>query len=347
MEVYTSDGQRSLIEKVINKGICVQCGACVGLCPYFSYLDGRVAVMDRCNADVWRCLQVCPKADYEGTRPDGEVGGAYNTKEIGSFKKVVIARAVDEDIRKQAQYGGVVSCLLIYSLNKGYIKSAVLTDKGGQSAPGGMIAMIRSDILDCAQSRYSASGSLSALNKAINDGQDKIGVVGLPCQMDALARMRLAKPDGKERSGRITLKIGLFCTWAIDHRRLEAFLEHECVNSSIKKFDIPPPPSENFRVQTETGWVDFPLDSVRPFIQKGCTICKDMTAEMADISIGTVEGREGWNTVIARTKVGEELINAAEAEGWLEIDDLPDENFIHLKEAALNKQKRALSNYDD
>ncbi|HOP48283.1 MAG TPA: Coenzyme F420 hydrogenase/dehydrogenase, beta subunit C-terminal domain [Desulfobacteraceae bacterium] len=344
MEAFKSEGQRSLIEKVINKGICVQCGACVGLCPYFNYFDGKVVVMDQCYADVWRCLQICPKADYEGIHLERKAEGVFNSEEVGPFIRVVIARAVDKDIRNKAQYGGTVSSLIIFSLEKGIIKSAVLTDKGGQSSPGGRISQNRTSILDCAQSIYSASGSLSALNRAISDGQDKIGVVGLPCQMDALARIKLAKPDGEERSKRIAIKIGLFCTWALEYRGLEAFLNHEYPDRKIKKFDISPPPSEKFCVQTETGWIDIPLDSVKPFIQKGCTICRDMTAEKADLSVGTVEGREGWNTVIVRTNAGDELINAAEAEGWLELDELPEENFIHLKEAALNKQKRALSN---
>ncbi|MBN1277138.1 MAG: Coenzyme F420 hydrogenase/dehydrogenase, beta subunit C-terminal domain [Deltaproteobacteria bacterium] len=345
MEAHKYEGQHTLIEKVINKGLCVRCGACVGLCPYFDYFDGTVIVMDKCSADTWRCLQVCPVADFEGTRPDRGTTGIENSGGIGRFKKVIIARAADEDMRRQSQYGGVASCLLIYSLNKGFIKSAVLTDKGGKFSPGGMIAKGPSDIFDCGQSRYSASGTLSALNRAIKEGQDRIGVVGLPCQMDALERMRLSEPDGKERSRRIAFKIGLFCTWAIDYRALHAFLIEKSINTPAKKFDIPPPPSEKFCVQTEKGWVDFPLDSVRPFIQKGCTICRDMTAENADISIGTLEGREGWNTVIIRTSVGEDIINSAESEGWLDVDSLADENFSHLMEASLNKRKRALNNY--
>ena len=73
-----------------------------------------------------------------------------------------------------------------------------------------------------------------------------------------------------------------------------------------------------------------------------CTYCLDMTSEFADISVGSVEGIEGWNTVIIRTDAGAELMETAKAKGKLEIDNLPGENLAHLKEAALLKKKRAL-----
>lgn len=67
-----------------------------------------------------------------------------------------------------------------------------------------------------------------------------------------------------------------------------------------------------------------------------------MTSEFADISVGSVEGIEGWNTVIVRTDTGAELMEMARTKGKLESDKLPGENLAHLKEAALLKKKRAL-----
>jgi coenzyme F420 hydrogenase subunit beta len=339
MEDLISKGQALLIEKVINQGICVGCGACVGLCPYFHYFDGKVVVTDRCSADTWRCLQLCPRANYEETSPQPEriTGG---NEEIGPHRDVIMARAKDKGIRKVAQYGGVVSSILIYALEKGYIKSAVLTDSGNNLSPAGTLAANRSDVLECAGSRYSASGGLSAMNNAINAGQDRLGIVGLPCQMEALARMRLMKPDGEEMDSRIALRIGLFCTWAIDYRGLEAFLKTKDVKGDVKKFDIPPPPAEIFQVVTENGQKDFALSDIRHLIQKGCTLCQDMTAEMADISVGTVEGQNEWNTVIIRTDRGAELFNSAVKNGRFETNNLPEENLEHLREASRNKRQR-------
>ena len=69
-----------------------------------------------------------------------------------------------------------------------------------------------------------------------------------------------------------------------------------------------------------------------------------MTAELADFSVGSAEGVDGWNTLIIRSQAGEELVNAAVSSGALETAALPEENLEHLKQAALTKKKRALAN---
>jgi coenzyme F420 hydrogenase subunit beta len=65
-----------------------------------------------------------------------------------------------------------------------------------------------------------------------------------------------------------------------------------------------------------------------------------MTAEWADISVGTVEGIEGWNTVVVRSERGSQLLSGFIKAGHLEIRELPEENLAHLREASMNKRKR-------
>jgi coenzyme F420 hydrogenase subunit beta len=67
-----------------------------------------------------------------------------------------------------------------------------------------------------------------------------------------------------------------------------------------------------------------------------------MTAELSDLSVGTVEGKEGWNTVIVRTAVGENLLRRARKAGIIETKSLPKDNLKHLIEASLLKKRRAL-----
>jgi coenzyme F420 hydrogenase subunit beta len=333
-------GQARLMEEVIEKGHCVRCGACVGLCPYFEFFDGEVVVMDRCGAETSKCLQVCPRISHPDTSSQ-EVPRSREAKGIGIWRRALAARSRKEDIRERAQYGGVVSTLLIYAQEKGVIRSVILADKGGTRCPSGTAVQTRGGILDCAASRYSGSASLSALNLALGRGEKDVGVVGLPCQQEAIERMGEMEPNGKALMDRIGLRIGLFCTWALDPRGLRGFLTQYGLKGTIRKFDIPPPPAEIFEVTTSEGSHRFPLHEIRPLIQKGCTLCGDLTAEFADISVGAVEGREGWNTVLVRTEKGERLWEEVVGEGWLEIEDIPQENFRHLKEASLHKKQRA------
>ena len=61
MKLLQQEGQGTVIADVIHAGICVRCGACVGICPYFEFFNGKVVVMDRCYAEPSRCFQVCPR----------------------------------------------------------------------------------------------------------------------------------------------------------------------------------------------------------------------------------------------------------------------------------------------
>ncbi len=335
-------GQSRLISEVLDKGLCVRCGACVGLCPYFNYFDGQVIVMDRCQAETWRCLQLCPRIDYDKASLKKIVGMGEEDSPIGKTVDIFAARSTNQEVLQKAQYGGVVTSLMIYLLKKGRINAAVMTDRGNEFSPKGFICVKEEEILACSGSRYSASGTLSVLNQAINENREKLGVVGLPCQMEALARMEEMEPDGKERANKISLKIGLFCTWALDFRALKQYLAQKGISEKPKKFDIPPPPSEIFIVETDSGNMEFPLSDIRPLVQKGCSLCDDMTAEFCDISVGTLEGKDGWNTVIVRTEAGSRVIESALEQGIIEKADIPLQNLEHLKEAASNKKQRAM-----
>ncbi len=337
------EGQQALIEKVLDRGICVKCGACVGLCPHFSYWDGQVVVLDRCSAGTWRCLQYCPRAEYPETSLERH--DAQDKEALGPFREIWAARSTDHHVCDQGQYGGVASALLISAMKKNIIASAVVTDSGSDGlSPAGRLVRTPSEIIACSGSRYASAGTLAALNRAVNEGEEGIGIVGLPCQMEALARMERSEPDGREKMERVKVKIGLFCTWALDYRMLRAFLAERQIKGPVKKYDIPPPPAETFMLLTESGWTQIPLGEVRGLVQKGCGLCSDMTGEWADISVGTVEGRTDWDTVIIRTETGAGLFKQAVDEGTIEIEELPGENLDHLREAAANKRKRAKQN---
>lgn len=337
MVVEMEQFQDELIDRVFDRGICVRCGACVGLCPYFRYFDGIVAVMDRCVAGTGRCVQVCPRAGYKATAPqENDPDG----RGIGIYRSVFKARALVDALHEGVQYGGVVTALLAYGMESGLFGGAVVTDRGGEFAPSGRLAESVSDVMGCAGSRYSAAGSLAVLNKAIKDGKGNLAVVGLPCQMEALERMKHSIPDGAQRESAVSLRIGIFCTWALDYRMLRDFLHANGVTGAVRKYDIPPPPSEKFVLFTEEGRREFPLREIRGLVQKGCSLCRDMTAENADISIGTVEGDERWNTVVLRSEKGEAFFEEAANKKIIEKAQLPDENLNHLSTASRNKRER-------
>ncbi|TET15441.1 MAG: hypothetical protein E3J81_04875, partial [Dehalococcoidia bacterium] len=183
--------------------------------------------------------------------------------------------------------------------------------------------------------------TLAGLNKATKQPGDAIGVVGLPCQILALRKMQASKHETGAKG--VKLVIGLFCTWALSYKGFHEFLRGKVDSSLIKRLDIPPPPANILVVDTEAGTIEFPLDEIRGFVKPTCGICFDMTSEFADISVGMVEGMEDWNTVVVRTAEAERLIEKAKADGIIETRPLEEARLGHLREAALQKKKRAIS----
>jgi len=117
----------------------------------------------------------------------------------------------------------------------------------------------------------------------------------------------------------------------------------ECIGDAcIQGMDMPPPPSEIMLIDTDAGKVEIPLERIRELVPKGCHVCPDMTSEWADVSVGVIEGKPDWNTLIIRTQTGDQLVKDACNEGYLKTKPMPAENFKDLCIAAANKKKRAL-----
>lgn len=58
-------------------------------------------------------------------------------------------------------------------------------------------------------------------------------------------------------------------------------------------------------------------------------MCMDYTAELADISVGSVGSEEGWSTVFVRTEKGEEVVESAVEKGYVEVKEIEDKQILN------------------
>lgn len=338
-------GQQELCAAVIHEDLCTGCGACIDLCPYFRSYRGKTAALFPCDIEEGRCFAYCPKVDADLDELSVRFFGVpYGSAAMGAVQSVWAVHAGPRMKLSNAQAGGAVSSLMYYALEKGAIEGAVLTDRQGL-LPLPRYVKGPADVVACASSKYTAAPTVSAVNRAVAEGAKNIGFVGTPCQVLATALMRskgLHEEHGFDDPFGIV--VGLFCTWAIDYRRFEPFIEGRTNITGIKKIDIPPPPAEVLEVFGEDGAkTSIPLEDIRPLVPHGCSYCIDMTSEFADISVGVMEGRPDMNTLIIRTDRGKNLVDRAVNDGYLEISEMPEEPLAHLQWAAANKKRRALS----
>ena len=78
------------------------------------------------------------------------------------------------------------------------------------------------------RSNYAAAPTLAAFNReARREDVRSVGVVATPCQALALAKMRASPLENRNNVDKLSLVIGLFCTWALDYSELRPLPRRE------------------------------------------------------------------------------------------------------------------------
>lgn len=339
MQIY---GSKELVANVHQGDLCIGCGGCVNLCPYLRAHRGRVRMLFPCTLEQGRCFAHCPKAEVDLEALSRKWWGTpYTGSPMGNYRTIHASRAGKKALKGLFQGGGTTSALMHFALSSGNISGAVLTRQAGLN-PDSCIATSPEEIVGCAGSKYGAAPTLATLNLAHQKGMNHLGIVGTPCQMTAVAQMRANPLERDDFLDPVALTVGLFCNWSLDSRLLSAFLSERMDIASIRSMDIPPPPADTLIVETDNGKTDIPLSEIKPLIPPTCFICMDMTAEWSDVSVGMLEGRSGWNTLIIRTEKGDDMVERAVEGGFIEMEAYPKENRAALTRAAAGKKARAL-----
>lgn len=335
-------GSSELLEDVHNRDLCIGCGACVELCPYFKNFRGKTAQLFPCSLPQGRCFAYCPKAEVDLEELYQQIRQQpYEGTPLGPYRQIVAARAGSRMVPGRFQGGGTVSALAALALKKGMLDAVILTQRN-DLIPAPAIVTDWRRVVDFSGSKFMAAPTLAGLNSAVQQGYGKIGLVGTPCQMTAAAQMRVNPLEKEAHKVPIALTIGLFCNWSLDTRQLNDLLEQRVDPAAICAMDIPPPPANMMVLETASEKIEISLSEIKPLIPHTCFTCLDMTSELADLSVGMYEGRQKWNTLIVRSETGDRLLQEAVREDFLQIEPLSDGIVDHLSRAAAAKKERSM-----
>jgi coenzyme F420 hydrogenase subunit beta len=298
--------------EVWDTGKCSGCGACVAVCPAdaISFREGEMVTSPvstgYCkhatdSVECGACYAVCPRTEPQ---PPGT---------LGNYLEIACAKAAFDIPHKQS--GGAVTAILKSALDEGLIDAIVTVTEDRFTLKPSSVIITKSDVLiQQAGSRYSWwVPLLAALKTAVVERKfRRIAVVGVPCAVQALARMRSSNNDLLKPYGRaIRLVIGLFCTETFDytslvHGKLRTHYKLEA--HEIRKLDV----KGKLEILKNDGTVtNVPLAELETCIRKGCHLCTDLTAMEADISAGSVGSPSGTTTLIIRTKTGKAFVDTA------------------------------------
>ncbi len=239
---------------------------------------------------------------------------------LGNYRKIVSARSTIPEVLKKSQDGGIVSTIFIYGLENRLLDGVIVSDNGGNFYTIPKVATTPEEVLEAAGTKYSISPNISVLKKAAREyGCEKIGVVGTPCQIRATRKLIKYPVGFRHIADKIALLIGIFCMENFPYEGLKIIVEELCgvKMDDVVKLDIG---KGKFWVYTRWGETKaIKLKETHAFESSACHICTDYTAELADISTGSVGSPDGWSTVIIRTEKGEEIFNKMVEEGYFKI----------------------------
>ena len=332
------------IQSVTDSYLCSNCGACSAICGKdaisFKYSNiGRMyaEVNSAKCVDCGLCMKVCPSLDHYNLRDK------YEDRFIGEAKSVYVGKSLNSEYFKNGQSGGLAATILSYLFEIGVIDAAIVCRMEYGSIPEVKAVVITSknEILSCQKSCYTPVALLSALKLAKN--REALAIVGLPCHIQGVEALKLTS----KKINNIKYTIGLIC-------------ERTLCNSFIDVIKSYTPFKDKFKIDWKRK--DFSYDGVsysyefapvavyqedgntvvfpnyyrhqlkELFTPPRCRVCYDKINIHADIVLGDpwrmkdIDKQHGNSLIIARTDIGNELIN-----------DLIKENKISCIESTLQE----------
>lgn len=331
-------GGMELKNDVLNAGVCALCGACLDWCPYIKNIEDHLVLSFDCNVPQGRCYSLCPRTytDWAAVK-NRYLPDTPNNSEIGPYFKVYKVQA-KKSIKGQ-QDGGTVTHLLKTLLEEELVERVLLTSSDDAITPTALLTKDVAEVEKSTGSRFLAAPSFRKLITAQEEGLESLGVVGRPCQIQAARKWDFNKRS--ERPAIDLICIGLFCMWSLDWD-FKDFLAERFPNDEVIKIVML---QDGIELVTKSASSHISAEELRPYTRPaGCNYCLDMTAELADISVGAFEISPGWNTVIIRSSKGQDLFEKAINRGYLVVEVYPEDELNRLKNASMGKKVQSFKN---
>lgn len=338
------------IQKVLDDHLCCNCGTCAGVCPQQAIsliLDRHSQVYEpRISSDTCNrcgiCYDTCPGhfVDFKGLNRD-IFGKEAEDIILGSYFGCYTGNATESNVRYKASSGGFVTGLLVYALEQGIIDGALVTrmNKDKPWEPEPFIAKTRDEIIDASKSKYCPVPANIMIKEILRAKEgEKFAVVGLPCHIQGI---RKAENVYKKLRSRVILHIGLFCShtdtfWQTDYLLKSMNVAKDNLQTIRYRGDGWPGTMSVKQKDGQESFIPY-HKAMFPHVvwfnaMNRCLYCCDLTAELADISVGDpwipelmAEERIGQSIVMVRTENAHSLVLNAVHDERLDITTISPE----------------------
>lgn len=314
------------LQEIVAAGLCSGCGACV-----FAANEGAVSMQldnhgylrpvanrELAPAEHVAIREVCPGIGL--AHPATFEKGITYYPVWGPMNSLMAGHANDAEVRHKGSSGGVLSALLIHLLDSGKVDFVVHT-RASEADPllnQTVFSATREDVLSGAGSRYAPAAPVAALRAALAR-PGKFAFVGKPCDVAAVRKITLARPDVAQR---VPYLLSFMCAGTPSMAGTHEILGRLGMQATdIKSFryrgdgwpGLARAETVDGRCETmdyNTAWGTI----LNKHLQPRCKMCADGTGEFADVVCADAwYGKDGYpdfteadgrSLVITRTQAG-------------------------------------------
>ncbi len=330
-----------LLHEIVTSGLCIGCGLCesvagsdrVRVAMTHGGVERPIASIPLDMATSDAIAATCPGIQVHGLPqhaidPEAELDDVW-----GYTLRIARGYAAEPDVRFRGSTGGVLTALAIYLLESERVNFIlhVAADENRPMRSVPHISRTRADVLKGTGSRYGPAAPLRNIHAAL-DKAEPFAFIGKPCDVTGLRNLAKVDPRVDQYcrymltlvcggASRLTKSLKLLEDHGISEDELSSFRYRGFGNPGLTRFE-----TKDGRA-FELTYNDLWKEGSTWEIQSRCKICADAIGESADISASDVwtgggpSGEDaGFNGVLARTRRGLDLVEAAVLDGALVID---------------------------
>lgn len=339
--VFACHVMNDLLTQIVINGLCIGCGLCQSVAgsdrvQLMMTPEGRERPFAPTPLDTVaneRIQAVCPGTQIHGLPNQAIDPAADHDEAWGYTLRIARGYAAEPDVRFRGSTGGVLTALAIYLLESGKVDfvAHVAADEKRPLRTKPHLSYTRADVLKGTGSRYGPAAPLQHFLDLLAR-ERPFAFIGKPCDIGAIRN--LAKFD-KRVDQYCHYLLTLVCGGASEMTKSWKVLEEHGVyedelsvfryrgygNPGLTRFETKD--GRAFEVTYQQLWEDEGTWQ----LQSRCKICADAIGDSADIAASDVwpgggpTGEDaGFNGILARTRRGLELVEAAVRDGALVID---------------------------
>jgi coenzyme F420 hydrogenase subunit beta len=328
------------LDDIIRAGLCIGCGLCESVAgrdrvEMVWTADGRERPQARGPLDlsVLRAINaVCPGTRIEGADPHRLAPETPVDAIWGPIVTAVRGHATHPEVRHRAASGGALTALAQFLLDSRRVELIVhvASSRRFPMRSERHLSFDRLDVLEGCGSRYGPAAPLRDFLDVLDSGRS-FALVGKPCDVGAVRNLARVDP----RVDRcMVYALTMICGGASELGKSQDLLKRfEVAERDLTLFRYrghgSPGPT---RIETRDGraheltYAEMWEDESTWRLQSRCKICPDAIGEAADVVAGDTwpdaspTGEDaGFNSILARTTAGAELLSAAIAAGVITI----------------------------